>query len=312
MNQKRPVTTLWLLGAFCLAGWLFVTRFGHRPIPQPVPSSIGADLLPEAASSTWIDVQPFLAGVPSFWQRPAEPVSAACPPSRFGRVLVIPHYLPLHDRIDGFLAAWQRCSPARVRRVVILSPGHQQRLKSGAAVLAADGYATPLGRLPVDPALNRALAEAGAKPMADLFRSEHGAGVFPVFIQRAFPEASFTPLVLSSRATQAQLEPFVETLATALVDETTLVIVSADFSHYLSKDEADRRDQETLQAFANRQATFFWSAHDGHTDFGRGLWLAWRLVGPTATFALADRINSAEFGGPRDRTTSFFFGGWQE
>ncbi len=262
-----------------------------------------------APTSTWVPVAPFLVGAPSFWT--SDPVTGPCPASRAEPLLILPHYIPAHARTERALAAWKACSSMpEVKRVIVVSPDHYRRLTTGLATLAADGYDTPLGTISTDPNLQAKFAEKGIRAQTDLFYAEHGAGAFPVFIKQFFPEATFTPLVISAQATQQQVRTAADILRAELAASSTLVIVTADFSHYLSQDLSDRKDQETLAAISKRDASFLWGARDDHSDLGRGLWLALQLASPSSVFHVYDTLNSAELGGDRGRTTGFVWGWW--
>lgn len=261
------------------------------------------------STSTWAPVAPFLVGAPPFWT--SDPVAGPCSVPRAEPLLILPHYIPAHARTERALAAWKACSSmSEVKRVIVVSPDHHHRLTTGLATLAADGYDTPLGTISTDSNLQAKFAEKGISAQTDLFYAEHGAGAFPVFIKQFFPEATFTPLVISAQATQQQVRTAADILHAELAASSTLVIVTADFSHYLSQDLSDRKDQETLAAISKRDASFLWGARDNHSDLGRGLWLALQLASPSSVFHVYDTLNSAELGGDRGRTTGFVWGWW--
>ncbi len=314
VTNKWPARTVRLLGGLCallVLGVLASTtpeRFFPKikeksDHPVPVLGSI------PTSTSTLIRVDPFLLDAPFFWREEAVP--EVCPERDPTPILVLPHYIPLHQRIQQTLATWKACVPSQsIRRIVILSPDHRQRLAGGVATLSASGYATPLGDIAVDENARTLLLNQGIRETEALFRDEHGVGVFPVFLKQAFPQATILPIVISAQATRAEVETVGRVLRPFIEDGSTLVIVSADFSHYLTRPEADRHDQEMAAAFARRDEAFVWAARDAHTDFGRGLWLALRLTGD-ASFHRLDWVNSADIGGPVAYTTSFWFGWWE-
>ncbi len=305
-----------LLGGLCallvfgvIAGLTRVNYFAKikgkshiaKTVPEPTPDAV--------ATSAAIRVDSFLVDVPSLWRQ--EPVPDPCPGGNPLPILVLPHYIPLHARIQRTLATWKACAAdPSIRRVVVVSPDHRHRLAGGVATFSGSGYLTPLGEIAVDPDTRSQLAANGVRLDEALFREEHGVGVFPAFIKQAFPEATLVPIVISARATQAEVLALGEVLRPVLDDGSTLVVISADFSHYLSHSEADRRDRELATALERRDAAFIWATRDAHTDFGRGLWLGMRLAG-SASFRRLGWVNSAEIGGPASYTTSFWFGWWE-
>ncbi len=315
--RNRPFArTVRLLGGLC-ALLVFVAvgslslrgLVAKRKTPFRTTEAVPEPVVEPPVTSTWIRVDPFLLDAPPFWRRQAVP--DPCPSRDPLPILVLPHYIPLYSHIQKALATWSACARGGpIRRLVIISPDHHQRLTGGAATFSGSGYQTPLGEVPVDIGL-RSLLEANGIPSVDgQFHDEHGVGVFPVFIRQAFPGATVLPIMISARATQSEVETVGEMLRPFVEDGTALILISADFSHYLTRPEADRHDQALEAAFARRDTTFVWAARDAYTDFGRGLWLGMRLAG-NASFRLLERVNSAEIGGSAVRTTSFWFGWWE-
>ncbi len=312
----------WLLAGlsvFCLAvGILCFGRDDAEVLPFTAvqePSRIvdgpEGDAASEATSTTrFVDSTIFLAGAQAFWNGLDAPND--CSVMLGQPILILPHYLPGHGLITRALAPWKHCRAGKmIKRVVVVSPDHYQALAFGSATLSLEGYATPLGVVGVDAGLRSKLIEEGTMPQERLFVREHGVGLFPVFIKQLFPEATYTPVVISNKATEQEVTDVATALRQALNAGDTLVIVSADFSHYLSKRQADANDVTTLVALTRKDAAFFWKANDDYTDFGRGVWLGLKLAGPTSTFVASDRLNSVEVGGSNARTTSFLVGGWR-
>ncbi len=126
-------------------------------------------------------------------------------------------------------AAYRAARAQPWRRAVILAPSHRHAY-AGIAVLDADAFETPLGRVAIDPAWAawppHALVRRDPRP----FRDEHALEIQLPFVQRALPGAAVVPLLVGD------LEPGdavrVAALLAALADDDTLFIVSSDFTHY--------------------------------------------------------------------------------
>lgn len=306
-------TALLALGPCVLAflGYLVFLNEGstQERFPQKTEASIAIPA--EPGTSTRISVTPFLEGAPMFWGDRSffEP----CPSAGAEPVLILPHYIPAYTFTKRAIAAWKACrATVDVHHVIVVSPDHHHRLATGLTTLAVDGYATPLGMIDVDPAFRARLQERGIPAQTDLFYTEHGAGAFPIFIKTFFPEATFTPLVISAKATQEEVRAAADVLREKMRASSTLVIITADFSHYLAQDRSNEKDRETLRAIEDRNEAFLWGAKDDHTDLGRGLWLAIQLMDASKTFFVERTLNSAELGGDRHRTTGFVWGWWQD
>ena len=84
-----------------------------------------------------------------------------------------------------------------------------------------------------------------------MFVAEHSISAEVSFIKKSFPEAQVLPIVLMSRATEADLVALASALHEVLPKDA-LVLASVDFAHYVSSEEADTLDaksRETLVSF---------------------------------------------------------------
>jgi hypothetical protein len=120
---------------------------------------------------------------------------------------------------------------ADIERVILIGPSHYQAYR-GVAVSSVQAYATPLGDVPVDTAVVRALLETrlfSSVPAAE--RQEHSLEIQLPFLQRALSQRfRIVPLLVSQTDPAGRLA-----IARALaphIDERTLVVVSSDFTHY--------------------------------------------------------------------------------
>ena len=140
-----------------------------------------------------------------------------------------------------------------IERVVVLAPSHLESF-SYASVYAGDGYATPLGVIPVDTAARALLTSSGSlirvsgrghEWSGD--RGEHSLEVQLPFLQRVLGEFRLLPVVLGA-ADYSLCRALGRALAPLARDEKTLLVASSDLSHYHPYAEAQRRDAETLAA----------------------------------------------------------------
>jgi hypothetical protein len=84
---------------------------------------------------------------------------------------------------------------------------------------------------------------------SSLFSHEHGVQALLPFIAHFFPRALIVPIALRHSSQPSEWEALARTLA-PLLTQDTLLVQSTDFSHYLSPQEARRRDQETLRVLS--------------------------------------------------------------
>jgi AmmeMemoRadiSam system protein B len=135
-------------------------------------------------------------------------------------------------------------------RVIILCPNHSGR-GAPLAVWAEGAWDTPLGRVPVDEELARALLEQDAGFEADerAHVREHAVEVLLPFVQRHSPAARIVPVVVSARPDF--LPGAGDGLAAALrlakdAGKPAMVIISSDMHHFSSAADTLRLDARAL------------------------------------------------------------------
>jgi AmmeMemoRadiSam system protein B len=122
----------------------------------------------------------------------------------------------------------------------------------GAAVPAADAWATPLGEVPIDPVLRERAVARGAAVDDRPHAPEHALEVQLPFLQRVLaPGFSFLPVAVSDLSAGETAD-----LIDAFFGETgTLVLVSTDLSHYHDLETARRLDRRTADTILARDAS---------------------------------------------------------
>jgi len=156
--------------------------------------------------------------------------------------ITVPHHLLAADLIAE---AFTRAAKQDYRRIIILSPDHFDRSRTPAAV-AVRGFQTVLGSLAADgDAVRRLLGNNLVSP-SHLFSHEHGVQALLPFAAHYFPRAKIVALALKASAGPKEWDSLARTLAPLLTPDT-LLLQSTDFSHYLPRAAARKRDQETLR-----------------------------------------------------------------
>lgn len=160
--------------------------------------------------------------------------------------IVVPHHLAAAELMAlGFRAAEGR----DLKRIILLSPDHFKRSRSPVATTRR-GFETAWGGVPVDTEAVRSLL-AGKAPVSDsaLFAKEHGVHALLPFIARLFPDASIVPVAIRIDSKIEDWDLLVDELV-PLVNDSTLIVQSTDFSHYLGLRKARLHDQETMNTLA--------------------------------------------------------------
>lgn len=117
---------------------------------------------------------------------------------------------------------------ATIRRVVLLGPSHFVPFR-GLALSGADGFATPLGVVPVDRAAQEALLGMSGVAVNDAaFAREHGIEVELPFLQMILDDFAVVPIVVGD-AGEALVA---DVLRRLWGGPETLILISTDLSHF--------------------------------------------------------------------------------
>jgi len=194
------------------------------------------------------------AGAPAGSAAAAAPAAPAAPSHRPPKALIAPHagysysgpiaasaFAALAPGTAGVAGAAGGGGAPDLRRVVLLGPSHQVPLR-GLGLPGAEGFATPLGMVPLD--LEAAAAVARLPQVAvrpDAHEAEHSLEVELPFLQVVLGPFELLPLVVG----QAGAEEVAEVLELVWGGDDTVLVISSDLSHYLPAAAAERVDRET-------------------------------------------------------------------
>ena len=202
-------------------------------------SAVAGQFYPAAADTLRTVVDGFLDSADS---RPEGRVQA----------VIVPHagYV-----FSGSVAAeaYAAISPsAEYDRIFLIGPSHREAFRGASVDVECDWYETPLGRLRVD-------TEAGFELIGadSIFRDFHNAHVrehclevqLPFLQERLREVPPIVPIIIGSvdggglRRIARVLGPY--------MNEDNLFVISSDFSHYPSYEDACRVDRATGEAIAS-------------------------------------------------------------
>jgi AmmeMemoRadiSam system protein B len=218
--------------------------------------------------------------------------------------ITVPHHLLAIDLIArGFQAA----SANHYDRIIILSPDHYSRSRRPLATTTRD-LDTALGKLNNDRTATAALLTADTLfDNSDLFAKEHGVGALAPFVRHYFPKAKIVPIAISYGASREDCDQALARIA-SLIGPDTLVVQSTDYSHYLSAEVAQQRDQETLNVIAAHDVdTVFRLQQPAHMDSKAAQYMQMRLQSAiyNSHAAVIANANSIDYGATDSRTTSY-------
>ena len=178
------------------------------------------------------------------------------------RALMMPH---AGYAYSGATAAHAALAIARDRfdRVVLLGPDHRVGFRN-ASVTGASHWRTPLGLVPVGdfgPMLRDRPELFSTVAASD--RQEHSLEVTLPFFQVRLSQFELIPVVLGPCDTRRMAQA----ISPMLQHPRTLLVVSADLSHYLPYDDAVKRDRETLGRILAMDAN--WQRDQNNRTCGR-------------------------------------------
>ncbi len=160
------------------------------------------------------------------------------------KALIVPHAGYVYSGPVA-ASAYAALAAARhdIHRVVLLGPCHRVAIR-GLAVPLATGFATPLGTIPLDAALARAVLDLPQVSQSDApHQLEHSLEVQLPFLQEMLEDFTLLPLAVGD-ATMAEVA---EVLDRVWGGPETLIVISSDLSHYHAYAEAQRLDSATAE-----------------------------------------------------------------
>jgi MEMO1 family protein len=204
------------------------------------PAAVAGRFYPAQAAALAAEVDAYLARV-------ALQTGEAVP-----KLVIVPHAGYVYSgavaaQAYARVAAWR----SRVRRVVLLGPTHRVAVRGIAAPTAA-AFDTPLGRVAVDHAALRRLADLPQVLAHDEAHAlEHALEVQLPLLQRVLDDFSVVPLAVG----QVGADAVAQVLDRLWGGDETLIVISSDLSHYLSYDDARASDHATVQQVLAFDAT---------------------------------------------------------
>jgi AmmeMemoRadiSam system protein B len=218
------------------------------------------------------------------------------------KALIVPHAGYIYS---GPVAAtaYARLQPYRdlYHRVVLLGPCHRVATK-GLAASTAGAFRTPLGDVPLDGEAIKQLGQRGVALSDAPHSLEHSLEVQLPFLQLVLGSFSLVPLAVGDTKPEAVAE-----VIDLLWDgPETLVVVSSDLSHYLSYEDAQRRDAATCRAIEGMDAHCIRSGDACGSTVVGGLLIA--AKGRGMQIATLDLRNSGDTAGGKDQVVGY--GSW--
>ena len=157
------------------------------------------------------------------------------------------------------------------KRIFLLGPSHHEWLNGASVNTEADYYATPLGNVKVDHETAVALTKSDSvfRYRSEAHDREHCLEVQLPFLQRRFKGdvPPIVPIIISTNDF-SKLKRMAEVLKPYFTDEN-LFVISSDFSHYPSYEDACEVDTRTGKAVESGDVEQFIAAIEENAQTGK-------------------------------------------
>jgi poly-gamma-glutamate synthesis protein (capsule biosynthesis protein) len=164
---------------------------------------------------------------------------------------VSPHHLVAEKIIDDIFAkVAKKDENSLVERIIVVSPNHFN-LGSGWAITSDANLDTEQGVIRGDKEFVNMLSNGGLVHKENsAFQREHGIYNLLPYVKKYFPQALIVPLMVRDGFPVDKVDELAKTLAQNS-NEKTLLILSADFSHYLEKNISHLHDEQAIDVLSN-------------------------------------------------------------
>jgi len=145
------------------------------------------------------------------------------------RALVVPHagYV-FSGQVAG--SAFAYLKNQKYKKIILIGPSHYYSF-AGLAVDNHHAYQTPLGKVLVSDRVNDLLKEKNFKQKPEAFEPEHDLEVELPFLQKVLSGFEIIPLLMGSENSLSDIREMAAIMK-KYYDPQTLIVVSADFTHY--------------------------------------------------------------------------------
>ena len=171
---------------------------------------------------------------------------------------VVPHHLLAHRLIAQVFVKMQSTPPPLL---ILLGPNHENQ---GDRILTSSlDWQTPFGTVEVDQEVVKRLMDTHMVKIDDyIFTEEHSMGNLMPFVKYYLPETKVVPIIFHHDVSKKEAGLLAKHLS-ALVEKDAVIVASEDFSQYLTRQEAEDKDKETLKVIeAKNLDTLFTMGND--------------------------------------------------
>ncbi|MGE5454853.1 MAG: AmmeMemoRadiSam system protein B [Methylocystaceae bacterium] len=217
---------------------------------------------------------------------------------------VLPHHLLAAPLITSFLYTLSIQQPSLI---ILVGPNHPNQ---GAKIITGlNDWQTPEGRMETEQSIvNKLLQQGLAIRDENTIANEHSIASLIPIVHHYLPSAKVVPIILQHEVSLAEVDKLLNALQ-PFINKDGVVLASVDFSHYLTRPQAQTKDNLTLKYMQNFDYTTLFSLDSDYLDSPAALACAFRHAqqqGVTRFQVLANTNSGVIMRNDTMATTSYF------
>lgn len=217
---------------------------------------------------------------------------------------LVPHHALAGVMFSAFFLELEERQPDTV---FVVGPNHEN--KGARIITGRRAWATDFGQVEADGALVDSLVQSRLAVLDDdVLASEHAIGALMPYLKYHTPAARVVPVIVHKGVTLGEVRALADFLAPLLGPER-LLVASVDFSHYLTRAEAEAKDEVTWQAIQDFDLPALLRMGPDHLDSPAALSLlmvAMQKLGAAGPEVVAHTNSGVLLGNDHIETTSYF------
>ncbi|MBI5096021.1 MAG: AmmeMemoRadiSam system protein B [Candidatus Hydrogenedentes bacterium] len=192
-------------------------------------------------------------------------------------------------------------------RVILLGCSHRYPIET-ASVFTRGAFETPVGCFPVDEEFADRIAEETESTTVEPHLLEHALEVQLPFLKAAVGEVPIVPILFGSPPGRWHAE--IGQRIASMVGDDDLVIASTDLSHYMTEEQAHRKDKQSIDALLSKD----WAVYTSGVATGACSMcgspavvaaMAYALARGAEEWTLLDYRTSADASGDHERVVGY-------
>lgn len=222
------------------------------------------------------------------------------------KAVIVPHHLLASGVIADTL---KKALRPEIKKIILIGTDHYEQSFSN---LTTSNFVweTPFTDVFVNQEIFDKLTEKiYVKNDSKFLENEHSIGGIVPFLAYYSPKVEIFPLIVSSKTEETEMVDLAESLS-EIVDDETLIVVSVDFSHYLTSDEAERNDVISRRVMLERDYDKLLTLDSDFVDSPKSLFILLKTLDNLGVrnMEVLQNFNSGDLLGKRDAETTSYFG----